>query len=108
VPRAPKKAGPFMTMAVLSFFGADAEVLARVPVPIELGVSADAITFDTSRGNPLTLVIRRPLVEVRIGAFAGADADIGDPVPVQLRPSGRVVRARLLSKDEALAVEDGR
>ncbi len=108
LPRAPKKAGPFATVAVLSFFGAEAEVLARVPVPVELSVSTEGTAFDTTRGAPVTLVIRRPLVEVRVGAFAGADADIGDALPIQLRPSGRVVRARLVGKDEALAVEDGR
>jgi hypothetical protein len=105
VPRPPKKAGPFATTAFLSFYGAEAEVLARVPVPVELAVSAEGTAYDAARGRPVTLVIRRSLVEVRIGAFAGADADVGDPVPIQLRPSGRVVRARLLSKDEALALE---
>jgi hypothetical protein len=108
LPRPPKKAGPFATVAVLSFFGADAEVLARVPVPVELGVSTDGTAFDAARGTPVTLIIRRPLVEVRVGAFAGADADVGDAVPIQLRPSGRVIRARLLSRDEALATEDER
>lgn len=108
LPRPPKKAGAFATVAVLSFFGADAEVLARVPVPVQLGVSAEGIAFDAPRGTPITLIIRRPLVEVRVGAFAGADADVGDAVPVQLRPSGRVVPARLLNKDEALATEGGR
>jgi hypothetical protein len=106
VPRAPKKAGAFATTAFVSFYGAEAEVLARVPVPVELAVSEAGTAYDASRGAPVTLVIRRQLVEVRVGAFAGADADVGDAVPIQLRPSGRVVRARLLSKDEALAVED--
>jgi hypothetical protein len=106
VPRAPKKAGPFATTAFVSFYGAEAEVLARFPVPIDLAVSEEGTAYDTTRGAPVTLVIRRSLVEVRIGAFAGADADIGDSVPIQLRPSGRVVRAKLLSRDEALAVEE--
>jgi hypothetical protein len=106
VPRPPKKAGPFDTNAFVSFYGAEAEVLARVPVPVELTVSDEGTSYDAPRGAHVTLVIQRSLVEVRIGAFAGADADVGDAVPIQLRPSGRVVRARLTSKDEALALED--
>jgi hypothetical protein len=105
LPRPPKKVGPFVTTAIASFFGAEAEVLARVPVVVELAVSQEGVAFDAPRGAAVTLIVRRTLVEVRVGAFAGADADVGDALPVQLRPSGRVVRARLVSKDEALAVE---
>jgi hypothetical protein len=106
VPRAPKKAGPFATMAIASFFVGD-EVIARFPVRIELAVSAEGATYDAPRGASLTLIVRRTLVEVRAPAFAAADADVGDAFPVQLRPSGRVVRARLVSKDEAVALENG-
>ena len=108
VPRAPKKAGPFLTMAIASFFAAGDEVIARVPVPIELAVSAEGTTFDAPRGAAVTLVVRRTFIEVRVSAVMGADADVGDAAPIQLRPSGRVVRARLTSRDEALALDDGR
>jgi hypothetical protein len=104
VPRAPKKAGSFSTTAVASLFAGD-EVIARFAVPLDLAVSADGATFDAPRGALVTLIVRRSFVEVRIGGVAGADADVGDPVPIQLRPSGRVVRARLTTKDEAIALE---
>jgi flagellar basal body P-ring formation chaperone FlgA len=104
VPRAPKKAGSFATIAVASLFVGD-DVIARLPVPLDLAVSAEGATFDTPRGTSVTLIVRRTLVEVRAAGFAAADADIGDPVPIQLRPSGRVVRARLVSKDEAVAMD---
>ncbi len=106
VPRAPKKAGPFATTGIASFFAGD-DVIARLPVRLELAVSAEGATYDTARGAALTLIVRRTLVEVRAAAFAAADADVGDAIPVQLRPSGRVVRARLVSKDEAVALEGG-
>jgi Chaperone for flagella basal body P-ring formation len=106
-PRAPKKVGPFTTTAIVSMFAGD-EVVARLLVPIDLAVSDEGATFDAPRGASLTLVIRRTFVEVRAAGFAAADADVGDPVNVQLRPSGRLVRARLVSRDEALAVEAGR
>jgi hypothetical protein len=108
VPRAPKKAGAFSTTVIVSFLNEDREPLGRLAVPVALSVSADGALFDVSRGSTVTLVIRRSLVEVRVPAAANADADIGDPLPVQIRLSGRVVRARLVAKDEALAVEEPR
>ncbi len=108
VPRAPKKAGAFSTTAILSFLNEDGEPLGRLAVPVALSVSAEGALFDAPRGSSLTLVVRRSLVEVRVPAAANADADIGDPLPVQIRLSGRVVRARLVAKDEALAVEEPR
>ena len=107
VPRPPKKAGNFATTGIVSFYAGD-EVVARVAVPLDLAVSEDGALYDTTRGAAITLVIRKNLVEVRAAAFAGADADVGDFVPAQLRPSGRVVRARLISKDEALAEDASR
>ncbi len=50
-------------------------------------------------------MVRQGLIEVRIGASAGADANIGDMLPVVLRPSGRVLQARLIEPTVALAVE---
>jgi hypothetical protein len=104
-PRAPKKAGPFSTTAVVSFLNADREPLARLAVPVSFAVSAEGAVYDAPRGSSLTLVISRTLVEVRVPAAASVDADVGDTLPVQIRLSGRTMRARLVSKDEAVAVE---
>jgi flagella basal body P-ring formation protein FlgA len=106
VPRAPKKAGTFSTIAIASLFAGD-EVIARFPVSLDLSVSAEGAAFDAPRGSVVTLIVRRSFVEVRASGVAGADADVGETVPVQLRPSGRVVRARLVSRDEAVALEQG-
>ena len=100
----PHRAGAFSTNVILSFFR-DAEVLARVSVPIELSLSTDAASFDLVKGAPVTLVIRRGLVEVTAPATAAADADVGDAFPILLRPSGRVISARLTDKSHALSLE---
>jgi flagella basal body P-ring formation protein FlgA len=105
VPRAPKKAGAFSTSAVLSFFDGDGQVSSRVTVPIVLAVSEDGAAYDTPRGSSVTLVVRRNLVEVRVPGVATVDGDVGDPITVQLHGSGRLLHARLSSKDEALATE---
>ena len=55
----------------------------------------------------LGLVVRKGLVEVSIAGVAGSDADVGGVLPVVLRPSGRVLRARAVDRDHALALEDG-
>jgi flagellar basal body P-ring formation chaperone FlgA len=106
VPRAPKRAGTFTTAAIASFFVGN-DVIARIPVRVDLSVSADGATYDTIRGAAVMLVVRRSTVEVRAPGFAAADGDVGDVIPVQLRPSGRTIRARLSTKDEAVALEDG-
>jgi flagella basal body P-ring formation protein FlgA len=105
VPRAPKRAGAFATSAVLSFIDTDGQVLSRVAVPIVLAVSEEGAAYDTPRGTAVTLVVRRNLVEVRVPGVATVDGDVGDAVSVQLRSSGRLLHARLVSRDEALATE---
>jgi hypothetical protein len=107
VPRAPKHAGLFTTTAIASFYAAESDVTARVPVPVELTVSPEGASYDTPRGAAVTLIVRRGAVEVHAAAVTMADADVGDQVPVQLRQSTRVLRARLTTTDEAVAIEDG-
>jgi hypothetical protein len=103
----PRRAGTIMTTAVLVFWK-DADVSARVPLHLELSVPPEALLFDVPKGGVLTLVVRRGLIEVSTQAVASADGDIGDIVQVLLRPSGRVLRAQIVAKDRAVAVEDGR
>ncbi len=107
LPRAPKREGSFTTTAIASFVTAEGEALARVSVPVELRIAPDGAVYDAPRGATVTLIVRRNYVEVRAPGITTADADLGDPVPVQLRQSGRVLRARLVSRDEAVAIEDG-
>jgi hypothetical protein len=106
IPRAPKKMGTFRTTAIASFY-AESEIVARIVVPLELTVTAEGASYDVLRNSPVGLVLRRGCVEVRTTGFAGVDADVGDRLPVQIRPSGRVLRSRLVSKDEAVVLEDG-
>jgi len=103
----PRRAGAVTATAVLVFWK-DSEVSARVPLRLELSVPPEALVFDVPKGGVLTLVVRRGLIEVSTQAVTSADGDIGDVVQVLLRPSGRVLRAQLVSRDRAIAVEDGR
>lgn len=99
-----RKAGTITTPATLVFTSAGA-IVARAPVTIEIDVPASAVAWDCAKGAPLVLVVQRGLVEVTSQAVAGADADVGDQIPVMLRPSGRILKAQLTAKDRAVAVE---
>ncbi len=105
LPRPPRRPGPFATTATLTFLRGE-ETLARVMVPVELVLPASAAAPDLARGAAVTLSVRRGLVEIRAGGSAGADADVGDTLPVVLRPSGRVLRARLVEPTLAVALEE--
>jgi hypothetical protein len=102
-----RKAGNVTATGVLVFWK-DADVSARVPLYLDLSVPPEALVYDVPKGAVVTLVVQRGAVEVSAPAVAAADADIGDIVQVLLRPSGRALRAQLVTKDRALAVEDGR
>jgi hypothetical protein len=103
----PRRAGAVVATAVLVFWK-DAEVSARVPLHLDLTVPPEALLFDVPKGGVLTLVVRRGLIEVSAQAVTSSDADIGDVVQVLLRPSGRALRAQVVARDSAIAVEDGR
>lgn len=104
VPRPPHRVGSFPTTVTLAF-RAGASSLAEISFPIDVMVTAAGAAFDLPRGSQLTLVVKRGLVEVEAQAIAAADADVGAILPVTLRPSGRVVRARLLTADRAELVD---
>jgi hypothetical protein len=101
VPRPPHKTGSVSSSASLTLYEGD-QALWRLSVPVDLTLSQEATLYDVSRGSRLNLVIRRGFVEVSAAGTAGADADVGDLVPVVLLPSGRTLSARLEDKDHAL------
>ena len=104
IPRPPHRVGSFPTTVTLAFMSG-VETLAEISFPIDVTVTAEGAAYDLARGAQLTLIVKRGLVEVEAPAFATTDADIGTILPVTLRPSGRVVRARLLAADRAELVD---
>lgn len=106
IPKPPHRTGSCATVVTLAF-KEGSEVVARLSVPIELSLGAEAAAFDVAKGASLQLVVRRGLVEISATALAGSDADVGSTFTVTLRPSGRVVRAKLVDKEHAEAIEGG-
>ncbi len=100
----PRRTGSWSTSAML-VLAKDAEVLARIPVGMDVTLGAEAAISDVTHGASVTLVIRTGPVEVSTSALVGADGDIGAVVPVTVKSSGRPLRARVLDHDHVLLEE---
>jgi len=103
VPKVPRRKGRWSTSTSLNFY-VGTERVARISVPATFDVSAEAAKPDVKKGSPVLLVVRAGQIEVRIKGTAGAPADVGDKLPITLRPSGRIVQARLVTKSRAVAL----
>ncbi|MFO0738534.1 MAG: flagella basal body P-ring formation protein FlgA [Labilithrix sp.] len=99
----PRKAGPATLQATVSFMSAENTPIFRAIVPLDVSFPPEAAFADIPKGAPIALVVRKGLVEVSMPGVAAMDGDIGSVVMVTLKPSGRVVRARAIDKDHAVA-----
>lgn len=106
VPKSPRRKGKWATTAMLNF-EASGERVARISIPVTFELTEEATRPDIEKGSALTLTVKRGRVQVSIKAHAGEDADVGDTFPVQLRPSGRLIRAKLVSPQRAVALGGG-
>lgn len=106
LPTLPRRVGPTTAQATITFVGENGNALQKTITPVELVLPADAAIAQIPRGAPITLVVRRGLVEVSITAVAAIDGDVGEIIPVTIRPSGRMMRARAIDKDHAVSVEE--
>lgn len=101
IPKPPRRTGRIPTTATVTF-QRGTEILARLAVPIDLDLTADAAIPDVAKGGALTVTVKSGLVEISASALAGADADIGEDLPVTLRPSGKILRATLVAPGKAV------
>lgn len=106
LPVLPRRAGPATAQATVTFLDGEGAALHKTITPIVLALPPDAAFAEIPRGAPITLVIRRGLVEVSVAGVAAIDSDVGAVLPVTIKPSGRVLRARSIDKDHAVALED--
>lgn len=104
IPRHPRQKGEFRTTAMMELSN-DGVVFSRVPIAVVLDVSEAAARPDVTRGGAVTLVVSQRSFEIRAQAIAQAEASIGDTISVKVKSTGRVVRARVTAKDEAILTE---
>lgn len=102
----PRRAGPTTVQAIVSFLGEGDATLQKSIVAIDIVQPPEAAFAEIQRGMAISLVVRKGLVEVSVPATASMDADVGSILSVTLKPSGRVLRARAVDKDHAVALED--
>lgn len=106
LPNVPRKAGPLTVQATVTFVSSENNApIYRTIVPLDISLPPEAAFAEISKGAPIALVVRKGLIEVSVPAVAAMDGDIGSVVMVTLKPSGRVVRARAIDKDHAVAEE---
>lgn len=101
----PRRAGSVNVTATVTFLGEGDAPIHKTLLPVELNLPPEAAFPEIARGSAITLTVKKGLVEVSLPGVAAADADIGALVPVTLKPSGRVIRARAIDKDHAVAEE---
>jgi hypothetical protein len=104
VPKPPRREARLASNATL-YFTESGFVIAKAQIPVDLVVSGEATTPDVKKGDRVTLVIRRGLVELRAAVVANADADVGEGLQVTVGESGRAMRARLVSANPPTAEE---
>lgn len=102
----PRRAGAVTVQARVTFLGDEEAPLFKTLVPVELLLPPEAAFPEIARGAPISVVVKKGLVEVSVPGVAAADADVGSFLPVTLKPSGRVLRARAIDKDHAVVSED--
>ena len=105
LPKPPRREGKWSTAVTVRLVRGDL-LVASFGATVDFDVSAAAAKPDVARGASVTLVVRHGRVEVRVRGFADTDADVGQVFPVRLRPSDKVVQARLETADRAIAVEN--
>jgi hypothetical protein len=104
VAKPPRRQGAFDTTVGLDLYGGT-EVVAHLSVPVQLVLGPEAAQTDVASGATISLVVRRGLVEVSSAATASSAGDVGDVIQVVVRDTGKALRAQLVAKDRAVAVE---
>jgi hypothetical protein len=100
----PYQKGEARASAVLDITSDDVTV-ASVPVTVVVEVSALGAQPDVRRGGHVNLVIERPSMRISAPGTAAADANVGDSITFHVSATGRTVRARVASREEATVLE---
>ncbi len=103
MPRLPKRAGMTSTTAVVELVAAG-NLVTRLPVTMDLQLDERASRYFLERGASLNLVIDTGSTRVTATAVLMAPADVGDVVSCQVTKTRKVLRARVISRQEASVV----
>jgi hypothetical protein len=101
--RLPKRVGMTRTSAVVELVAAG-QLVTRLPVTMDLQLDERASQYLLERGASLALVIDTGMTRVSAAAVLMAPADIGDVVSCQVTKTRKVLRAKIVSRQEASVV----
>lgn len=73
----------------------------RVSATATVRLPPEAVPPDVSRGAPIALHLTQGAIEITASAVAAADGDLGQIIPVLLRPSGRAARGMIVARGRA-------
>jgi len=80
-------------------------IVARAPVRVVVNVPEGAFQPAVLRGSRVTLVIEQGPTRVGASAMAMTDVDLGDEAMFKVTTTGRMLKARLQTRELALVVE---
>jgi len=100
----PYQRGESRATATLELASDDVTV-ASIPLTIVVEVLESGAHPDVKRGSLINLVIESPSMRVSAPGTAAADANVGDSLIFHVAATGRTVRARVASRDEAIVLE---
>ena len=83
----------------------DGAPVAKIPVSVVLEVSEQAARPDVARHSRMNLFIDHGAVRVTAIGQTMADANVGDKVSMLVVATGRMVKAKIISRDEAELLE---
>lgn len=103
-PQFPKRTGRH-TITAVAELSADEEIVARTPLSLVIEVSEAALEPLVKKGDRVTLIIQHGNARVGASGFAMADANAGESVWFKVSPTGKVLKAKVTSRDVGMVVE---
>jgi hypothetical protein len=103
-PSVPRRAGRHTLTAVAELSAGD-EVIARTPLSLVIDVSEASLAPLVAKGDRVTLLIQHGNARVGANGHALADAHAGDLVWFKVATTGKVLKAKVTSRDVAMVVD---
>ncbi|HET9958836.1 MAG TPA: flagella basal body P-ring formation protein FlgA [Polyangiaceae bacterium] len=103
LPQFSRREGPIQLTVVADLLH-DGNVVARLPVPIVIELSAAALQPSVAKGARVDLVIERGNARISAAATALEAAELGQVIAFKVSTTSRVLRARITSPTSALVV----
>jgi hypothetical protein len=103
-PVIPKRVGRH-ELTLMAELRADDVTVARSPLKLIVDVSEEALAPAVRKGDRMTLVVEQGNTRIGANAIAMSDANLGDAVFFKVSSTGKVLKARVSSRDIGIVVE---